>query len=107
LAFFVEDAVDALELQAFYARYEGDGRRRQPFEPAMLVKVLIYGLRGGVFSSRQIARRFGRGCGVPGYWRRGNFPAHRTIREFRQLHQTEFAALFVARWCSWRREAGW
>jgi hypothetical protein len=25
----------------------------------------------------------------------GNFPAHRTIREFRQLHQTEFAALFV------------
>jgi transposase len=52
LAFFVSDAVEALDLSAFYGRYEGDGRRRQPFEPAMLVKVLIYGYAVGVFSSR-------------------------------------------------------
>jgi hypothetical protein len=35
LAFFVADAVDAVYLQAFYARYEGDGRQRQPFAPSI------------------------------------------------------------------------
>lgn len=40
LAYFISDAVDALDLDAFYARYAGDGRRRQPFEPRMMVKVL-------------------------------------------------------------------
>jgi len=58
-------------------------------------EVLIYAVRGGSVS------RHGRS---PAGWKRmwrsgvlaaGNFPAHRTIREFRQLHQTEFAALFV------------
>ena len=94
LAFFVSDAVEALDLSAFYARYEGDGRRRQPFEPAMLVKVLIYGYAVGVFSSRQLARRLEEDVAFR-VLAAGNFPAHRTIREFRQLHQTEFAALFV------------
>ena len=28
LAYFISDSVDALGLEAFYARYEGDGRRR-------------------------------------------------------------------------------
>ncbi len=94
LAFFASDAVEALDLSAFYGRYEGDGRRRQPFEPAMLVKVLIYGYAVGVFSSRQLARRSEEDVAFR-VLAAGNFPAHRTIREFRQLHQTEFAALFV------------
>jgi transposase len=94
LAFFVADAVDALDLQAFYARYEGDGRRRQPFAPSMMVKVLIYAYAVGVFSSRKIARRLEEDVAfrVLGA---GNFPAHRTLREFRQLHLAEFTALFV------------
>jgi len=94
LAFFVADAVDALDLQAFYARYEGDGRRRQPFAPSMMVKVLIYAYAVGVFSSRKIACRLEEDVAfrVLGA---GNFPAHRTLREFRQLHLAEFTALFV------------
>ena len=94
LAFFVADAVDALDLQAFYGRYEGDGRRRQPFAPSMMVKVLIYAYAVGVFSSRKIARRLEEDVAfrVLGA---GNFPAHRTLREFRQLHLAEFTALFV------------
>jgi hypothetical protein len=39
LAYFVSDAVDALELTAFHARYEGDGRRRQPFDVTADVKM--------------------------------------------------------------------
>ena len=57
LAHHVCDLVDALELRAFYAPYEGDGRRNAPYEPSMVVKVLIYAYATGVFSSRAIARK--------------------------------------------------
>lgn len=57
LAYFVSDTVDELDLSAFCERYDGDGRRRQPYEPRMMVKVLIYAYAAGVFSSRRIARR--------------------------------------------------
>ena len=38
-------------------RYAKDGPRNQPFHPAMMVKVLIYGYATGVFSSRKLARK--------------------------------------------------
>jgi transposase len=42
LAYFINDTVDSLNLSAFHARY-ADGRpRKQPFPPAMMVKVLVY-----------------------------------------------------------------
>jgi transposase len=94
LAHFVSDAVDALDLKAFHARYEGDGRRRQPFDPSMMVKVLVYAYASGVFSSRKIARCLEQDVAFR-VLAAGNFPAHRTIREFRQLHLGEFSALFV------------
>ena len=94
LAYFVSDAIDALDLQAFHARYEGDGRRRQPYDPRMMVKILIYGYASGVFSSRKIARKLHEDVAFRVLCA-NNYPAHRTIREFRQLHLKEFAALFV------------
>ncbi len=94
LAYFVSDAVDALDLSAFHARYAGDGRRRQPYDPAMMVKVLVYAYASGVFSSRKIARGLEQDVALR-VLGAGNFPAHRTIREFRQLHLSEFSALFV------------
>jgi hypothetical protein len=56
LAYFISDTVDALELKAFYARYACGSARNQPFHPAMMVKVLVYGYTTGVFSSRKIER---------------------------------------------------
>jgi transposase len=94
LAYFVSDAVDAMDLQDFHARYEGDGRRRQPFDPRMMVKVLIYGYASGVFSSRKMARKLHEDVAFRMLCA-NNYPAHRTIREFRQLHLKEFSALFV------------
>jgi transposase len=94
LAYFINDAVEAMDLEAFHARYEGDGRRRQPFDPRMMVKVLIYGYASGVFSSRRIARKLTEDVAFR-VLSANNFPAHRTIREFRQLHLEEFSALFV------------
>ena len=58
LAHHVSDLVEGLDLQAFYAPYEGgDGRRNAPYEPSMMVKVLLYGYATGVFSSRKMAKK--------------------------------------------------
>lgn len=86
--------VDTLDLSAFHARYEGDGRRRQPFDPAMMVKVLVYGYATGVVSSRVVARKLRKDVAFR-VLAAENFRAHRTLREFRQLHLDALSELFV------------
>lgn len=94
LAHFISDAVDELDLGAFHARYDKDGPRNQPFHPAMMVKVLVYGYATGCFSSRKIARKLHEDVAFRVLAAR-NFPAHRTIRDFRALHLKELSELFV------------
>lgn len=94
LAHFINDAVDALDLSALHARYAGDGRRNAPFDPAMLVKVVLYGFASGVVSSRQVARKLHEDVAFR-VLAAENFPAHRTLREFRQVHRAALAGLFV------------
>ena len=94
LAHHVSDLVDGLDLSAFYASYEGDGRRRSPYEPRMMVKVLIYGYATGVFSSRGLARKLEEDVAFR-VLASGNFPSHRTICEFRRRHLSDFKRLFV------------
>jgi transposase len=93
LAFFIADTVAALDLQTFYAAYEGDGRRHQPFDPQMMVTVLLYAYATGTCSSRRIARKLEEDVAYR-VLAAGNFPAHRTIAEFRQQHLAAFEALF-------------
>jgi transposase/IS5 family transposase len=94
LAYFISDTVDNLDLSSFHARYAAGGSRNQPFHPAMMVKVLVYAYATGVFSSRKIAKKLHEDVAfrVLGA---DNFPAHRTIRDFRALHLKEFTELFV------------
>jgi len=94
LAFFIADTVAALNLQPFYAAYEGDGRRNSPFDPQMMVTVLLYAYATGTFSSRRIARRLEEDVAYR-VLAAGNFPAHRTIADFRQQHVAAFQAVFV------------
>jgi transposase len=94
LAYFVSETVDRLDLQTFYERYEGDGRRNQPYNPAMLAKVLVYGYATGVFASRKIARKLYEDIAFR-FLGAGNFPKHRTICDFRSQHLAEFTELFV------------
>ena len=103
-AHHVSDLVDGLDLTAFYAPYEGDGRRNAPYEPQMMVKVLLYGYATGVFSSRGIARKLEEDVAfrVLGA---GNFPSHRTLCEFRRRHLEDFKGLFVQVVCL-AREVG-
>jgi transposase len=94
LAYFISDTVDQLDLSAFHARYAGGGPRNQPFHPAMMAKVLLYGYATGIFASRRLARKLHEDVAfrVLGA---GNFPKHRTLSDFRALHLEELAALFV------------
>ena len=94
LAHQVSELVDGLELGAFYQPYEEDGRRNAPYEPRMMVKVLIYAYATGVFSSRKIARKLEEDVAFR-MLAAGNFPQHRTICEFRRRHLKDFKKLFV------------
>lgn len=91
---FISDTVDNLDLSSFYEPYEGDGRRNRPFDPRMMVKVLLYGYATGTFSSRKLAKKLHEDVAFRVLGGE-NFPAHRTIAEFRQQHLTAFQDLFV------------
>jgi transposase len=94
LAYYVSDVIDSLDLNAFHARYAGGGSRNQPYHPAMMVKVLIYGYAAGVFSSRKLARKLHEDVAFR-VLAAGNYPAARTICDFRAFHLKELSDLFV------------
>ena len=94
LAYFISDTIDSLDLSAFHARYAQGGPRNQPYHPAMMVKVVVYGYATGVFSSRKLARKLHEDVAFR-VLAAGNYPAHRTICDFRALHLEELSGLFV------------
>ncbi len=94
LSYFINDVVEELDLGAFYKPYEGDGRRNTPFEPRMMLKVLIYAYATGVFSSRKIAKKLEEDVAFR-VLAAENFPQHRTICDFRKRHLSDFKAVFV------------
>ena len=94
LAHLIRDIVEQLDLSAFYARYGGNGRRNMPYDPTMMVQVLVYAYATGIVSSRKIAQRLHEDVAFR-YLAAGNSPAHRTICEFRHRHLSDFKKLFV------------
>jgi transposase len=52
LAWFVADAVEEMDLAAFYAAYREDGWGRAAFEPQMMVALLLYAYAVGERSAR-------------------------------------------------------
>ena len=70
-----------------------DRRGNQPFDPAMMLKILIYGYASGTFSSRRIAKKLEEDVAFR-VLAAGNFPEHRTICDFRKDNLNEFVDLF-------------
>ena len=94
LVFFLLDTVPQLELSRFYAPYEHDTRGAPPYDPAMMVCLLLYAYCVGVFSSRKIALACERNLAflaIVGQDR----PDFRTISDFRKLHLAAFKDVFV------------
>src|SRR5712671_3853711 len=94
LVFFVLDTVPQLDVSRFYAPYETETRGAPPFDPAMMVCLLLYAYCVGVFSSRKIALACERNLAfiaIVGQDR----PDFRTISDFRKLHLEAFKDVFV------------
>jgi transposase len=94
LVFFLLDTVPKLNLSRFYAPYEDETRGAPPFDPQMMVCLLLYAYCVGVFSSRKIAQACERNLAfiaIVGQDR----PDFRTISDFRKLHLVAFCDVFV------------
>src|SRR5499433_859745 len=94
LVFFLLDTVPQLDLGRFYAPYEAETRGAPPFDPAMMVCLLLYAYCVGVFSSRKMALACERNLAfmaIVGQER----PDFRTISDFRKLHLEAFKDVFV------------
>jgi transposase len=93
LVFFLLETVAKLDVRRFYAPYEDETRGAPPFDPAMMVCLLLYAYCVGVFSSRKIAQACERNLAfsaIVGQER----PDFRTISDFRKLHLEAFKDVF-------------
>ena len=94
VVFFLLDTVPQLELRRFYAPYAHETRGAPPYDPAMMVCLLLYAYCVGVFSSRKIALACERNLAfvaIVGPDR----PDFRTISDCRKLHLEAFKDVFV------------
>jgi transposase len=94
LVFFLLDTVPQLDVSRFYAPYETETRGAPPFDPAMMVCLLLYAYCVGVFSSRKIALACERNLAFIAIVGQGR-PDFRTISDFRKRHLAAFKDVFV------------
>src|SRR5690242_14325347 len=93
LVWTVLGAVDQMDLERFEAGYRLGGAGRAPYDPAMLLALLLYAYARGNRSSRGIERACWEDvaykviCAM-------RTPDHSTIAEFRRRHESEIAELF-------------
>ena len=95
LAYQIADLVDALDLAAFYAPYEGDGRRNSPYETGDDGQDPALRLRHRHLLLAPDRQRPAARPGLPAAGRRQPAPPPRTICEFRKRHLEDFKDLFV------------
>jgi transposase len=92
-AWFVLEAVAAMDLEAFYAVYRGDGRARPAYEPTMMVALLLYAYARGVRSSRGIERACIEDVAYRVMEAQAK-PDHATLARFVERHQDALAGVF-------------
>ena len=95
LAHFVSDLVESgtLDLTGIYGSYEGE-RGFPPYDPRLMVKLLIYGYANGVMSSRKLERATFRDVAVRMLCA-DQHPHFRSIGRFRERHLDALGELFV------------
>ena len=93
LAWFVIDAVGEMDLDAFYAAYRVDGRSRPPYDPAMMVALLLYAYARGIRSSRVIERAWEEDVAFRVLAAQQR-PDHATLARFVERHQAAICGLF-------------
>ncbi len=94
LAYFVSDVITELDLSAILTPYGGVTRGNAPYDPRMLVTVLLYAYAVGIPASRQIARELEENVAFR-VLAANQRPDFRTISDFRQQHLAALTDLFV------------
>jgi transposase len=94
LAWFVRDAVQSLDVDPLPDRYRVSGKGELPYDPRLMLRVLIYAYSTGTFSSRKIALQLQENIAYR-VLAENQMPGHRTICRFRQRHLDQFSDLFV------------
>lgn len=84
VARFVRDVVEALDLTAIEDTYMEE-RGYPPYDPRMMVSVLLYAYCTGTYSARKIATKLVDSVAFR-FLAAGNQPDFRTISEFRRRH---------------------
>jgi transposase len=84
---------DTLDLSPILVSYVGE-RGFPPFDPRLMLKVLIYGYATGVTSSRKLARACEHDVAMR-FLAANQTPDHRSIAKFRKRHLAAFKELFV------------
>ena len=104
LAWFMLDAVEQMDLSAFYEGMSEDGAGRPGYEPRLMVTLLLYSYCLGERSSRRIERLCRRDVGYR-VIAANLVPDHTKVCRFRKEHRAALEGLFVEalRLC---REAG-
>jgi transposase len=85
---------DGNDVSRFYAPYEDETRGGPPFDPAMMVCLLLYASCVGVFASRKIAQACERNLAFIAMGGQER-PDWRTISDFRKLHLAAFTDVCV------------
>lgn len=95
LAHFVSDLVEsgALDLSAIYAAY-GEERGYPPYDPRLMVKLLLYGYATGLVSSRKLERATYEDVAVRMLCA-DQHPDYRSIARFRKRHLEALGELFL------------
>ena len=95
LSYFIMDMVRGLDLSAIYDDYNGAAGGQPPYDPEMMVSLLLYGYCVGLPSSRKIEQATYHS--VPFRVLSANqHPDHDTIASFRQRHLKALSELFVS-----------
>ena len=94
LAWQVLGAVGELDLSGFTAAYRADGQGQAPYDPAMMLALVLYCYFKGIRSSRKIAAACvdDVGCRVICG---GATPSHQAVAQFVRRHRAEVVRLFV------------
>jgi transposase len=92
LARFISDLVASLDLSAIVDTYDEE-RGYPPYDPRMMVKVLLYAYTTGTYASRRIAGKLVDSVAYR-FLAAGNEPDFRTISDFRKRHDEALSGLF-------------
>jgi transposase len=94
MVWFVLDAVEQMDMKAFYERYRSDGWGHPAFEPKMMATLLMYAYSMGERSSRRIERLCERDIAFR-VVTANQKPDHTVIARFRQAHEKALEGLFI------------